>query len=102
MILYPLPEHSTREFSWHLDTKTFAADASELRWPIGRAPLGRVYDDAADEGFTLVSHVTGQKVAVALDKTETSEDYSGGWSAMTFVPAERAKRSAFKVIIFND
>lgn len=101
MILYPNPEHSTRDFAWNPLTKTFVAEASELRWKPGWPPLHRVYDDACDEGFTLVSHMTGQKMAVALEKIDKSEDYAGGWRQLTFLPAERAKCDTFSVVVFN-
>lgn len=104
MILRPLCHHSTSEFHWDPETKTFSADASELRWP--NAPLtevlGRCYDDACDIGFTLESTNTGKLVTVAIEKEDANADYSGGWSRLEFVPCERAMRNAFKVVVFND
>jgi hypothetical protein len=102
MILNPMPEINTSQFAWNPLTKTFVACASDLQWAPGWPPLNRVYDDACDEGFSLVSHVTGQKMAVAVEKIEDSADYSGGWKQITFVPAEHAKRNDFTVVVFND
>lgn len=102
MLLQPSKCHSTQEFFWDKETKTFIADASELRWPIGAPPLGRVYDDACDEGFTLVSHTTGKRVVMVLDEEDQSDDYSGGWRALTFIPATPGYMNKFKVTVIND
>ena len=108
MVVHPFPVHNTREFNWNPETKTFSAEASTLRgyhpiaWPIGWPVLGRVYDDAADEGFTLVSAKTGKEMAMVLDNTDESADYAGGWRVLTFVPADRRHRNEFKIVVFND
>lgn len=50
---------STSRFTFHRETKTFVAEASDF----SRMDLaGRVYDDAADAGFVMVSERTGQKI----------------------------------------
>lgn len=100
--LHPMPIHSTKEFDWDKKTSTFTAEASELRWPIGWPTLGQVYDDACDEGFTLVSAKTGKEVPVAIEKVDEDNDFSGGWSKIAFVPANRADRDKFRVVVFND
>jgi hypothetical protein len=62
MLLNP-PSISTERFLY-LDTeKVFAAEASDLGSDF---ELGRVYDDAADVGFTLVSQRTGDRLVFVL------------------------------------
>lgn len=62
--------HSTRIFSWDKATRTMSVDISTL----GPTPFGRAYDDAADEGFQLVSHLTGAVAMFAV----TGHVYSKG------------------------
>lgn len=65
MILNP-QEYSSNMFSWHPADKEFSAfesDFGALR--DGGIRLGRVYDDACDVGFTMVSERTGNKVVFA-------------------------------------
>lgn len=102
MILKPLPVHRTNDFSWHPEYKEFLADSSELRWRKGWPELGRVYDDACDEGFTLVSDRTGKEMVLALEEVDENDDYSGGWRTLTFVPADPRHRGDFRVTVFND
>lgn len=52
-------EISTRRFTFVKESKTFVAESSDFR---GTGVSGRVYDDACDEGFVLVSERTGQKI----------------------------------------
>lgn len=101
-VLSPYPKHTTDQFSWDPKTKTFTAESSDLRWPIGYPKLGQVYDDAADEGFTLISSKTDKPCVLAIDHIDPNNDYAGGWWAITFRPATLAQRDLFKVVVFND
>lgn len=97
--------HSTRKFSYHKDTNTFVAEASDL------GPFcyyGYVYNDAADEGFVLVSHKTGDSVVVALDSVDMNGDDVAGYRYK--VVAEQARSAGkwqrsnknFTVLVIND
>lgn len=68
--------HSTRDFSYHADTKSFVAEASDFG-PGNHD--GMVYDDAADVGFVLVSHKTGDSVLVAQDGVDMNGEEIAGW-----------------------
>lgn len=75
----------------------FAADASDLT---GQLRLGRVYDDACDEGFTLVSHRTSREVVFALHHEE--RDREGDLLYTEFRPASPHQRGIAPVRIYND
>ena len=68
MILRP-PSISTESFTF--SDRRFVAEASDLG-PDFR--LGRVFDDACDEGFTLVSHRTGKDVVFAHHEDKVDLD----------------------------
>ncbi len=104
-ILRPSPVMNTNQFNWCPKTRTFTAEASTLRhngnhaFDVGFPRLGRVYDDAADEGFTLVSERTHRDAIMYLSNVTESEDYSGGWVKLEFRPIGHTN---FKLVIFND
>lgn len=60
MILRPAPI-STRQFSYDRKRYLFTAEISST------AGLGRVYDDACDEGLTLVSARTGTEMVFVVE-----------------------------------
>lgn len=97
MILHP-PEISTKLFSYHAEDKTFSAEISTLEGNGGFA-LGQVYDDACDEGFTLVSQRTGQLVVFARHSEDKDRegDIVGWW----FESVSRGFKG-FKVLVIND
>lgn len=93
MILAPAPV-SYRQLSWDSTRRAFIADASDLKG------LGRVYDDACDEGFTVVGK-TGREVVFVLD--DEKRDDEGEVHYWTFVPARPGDRTLVaSAIIFND
>lgn len=57
---------STNRFRYDPVENVFTAEASDLG-PSFR--LGRIYDDACDQGFTLVSALTGREVVFAHELT---------------------------------
>jgi hypothetical protein len=91
-LLRPAPV-STGRFLYHAASNTFTAEASDLpvMW------TGRAYDDACDEGLTLVSTRTGAEVVCVLHDMATSEGDVLFW---TFRPADPAH--TFVVNVFND
>lgn len=50
-----MPYHSSKLFSYDHDTNTFTVWVSEL----GRTPFGPIFNDAIDDGFSIVSAKTG-------------------------------------------
>lgn len=91
---------STERFSYHRDLKTFTAEASDLNHT-GCNFLGRLYDDAADVGFCLVSHKTGAVEPFYLDNVD--RDREGDVRAWEFLPVNKALREGgIKLTIFND
>lgn len=92
MLLNPSPISSTRfVFKGH----TFSAEASELR----NLRLGRVYDDACDEGFTIVSAKTAKGAVFVENGPE--EDNEGDvvlWNFKCVTPG----LTHLKAVIYND
>jgi hypothetical protein len=93
MILRPSPISSTY-FTYAPETKTFATEASDL--PRG-FDINRVYDDAIDEGFTIVSKRTGKEVV--FRKERLVKDTEGDIQAWEF---SSVTILGFKAMIFND
>jgi hypothetical protein len=97
MILKPCMLSSSL-FSYHGDTQTFTAEVSTLC--IGRGTdYGRVYDDACDYGFTIVSRRTGKEVVFAHDHDDRDRegDLAGEW----FV-AVTPGYTHLKALVIND
>lgn len=93
MILTPTPISSSR-FSFK--GNTFSAEASDFG---GRLKLGRVFDDACDEGFSIVSAKTGKIAVFALyDHEEDGEGDLVSWIFRCVTPG----LTHLKAVIFND
>ena len=89
---------STSQFDYHKKANLFSQDASSLR---GTRFLGRLYDDAADTGFVLVSHKSGRAVPFYLvDEVENSYGDVEHWE---FAPAiSLPLHQDCNVVIYND
>jgi hypothetical protein len=61
-------EISTRQLRYEPGSFLFTAEDSEL------PRASRLYDDACDTGYTLVSHKTGSRRIVSLAHTEKDRD----------------------------
>jgi hypothetical protein len=93
MILTPT-RVSTSTFHWDADRRMFSAEISDL----GREfNFEQVYDDACDEGMTLISHRTGQAVTCAV--THVERDREGDLLYWDLLPLGN---KCFRVRIFND
>jgi hypothetical protein len=92
-ILKP-PIVSTRDLTYVAADRLLVGEASSL------PEFGRVWDDACDEGLTVVSHHTGREVvyAVAL----VSRDGEGDIAFWDLTPAARADRTLPTLRVFND
>jgi len=97
MILTPT-RISTSRLSYDAATGIFAAEASDLPDP------SRVYDDACDVGYTLVSHRTGTEIVFA--HVDTVKDREGDIMYFVFKPADfrlhASLRDSLVLHIFND
>lgn len=61
--------------NWSANGLEYTTEASDL----GRCPFGRVYDDAADEGFKLLSPRTGQEIVLAVNSVKRNADNEIQW-----------------------
>lgn len=91
-ILHPAPI-SMRQFSYDPSTRTFTGEISSTHG------FGRVYDDACDEGLTLVSAKTGREVVFVVERTEYRDGEIVSW---TLKPADSAVWAAGSILLFND
>lgn len=95
---------STRQFTYSRSERCFVAEASELP-----GNPGRVYDDACDEGFILVSHQSGDAIVFALDRVDMNGDDIAGWNYKIVAVANPAGKwvnpstaHTFTALIIND
>lgn len=93
MILNPSPISSDK-FIYSSESKSFIADASDLEG----FKLGRVYDDACDEGFSIVSKKTGNSAVFAFEGQIIDNEELGGWNFVCVTPGLKH----LKATIFND
>lgn len=87
---------STRDFSWNKFTKTFSTEISDLGPDFN---FGKIYDDACDQGLTLVSHVTNKEIVFGISEIKDKEGDILCWN---LIPAEKKYRNLYKMTIFND
>jgi hypothetical protein len=90
MILKPAPM-STKQITWYPNQNLGVAWASETNG------LGRVYDDACDEGLTLVSHRTGEEVVMVVQE-DTCDD-EGDILSWTLRPVD--PKHTFRLCVYN-
>lgn len=89
-----IPELNSNLFDYNGDG-VFLAEASELPSNF----IARVYDDACDVGFEMVSAKTGNKALFLLD--DIVEDAEGDLLCWNLVCADK-KLGDLKAVIFND
>jgi hypothetical protein len=93
MLLSP-PSIDGNMFSWK--NGSGCAEASDFG-PEG-LPWGRVYDDACDVGFTVVSNKSGKCVVFALNHTEINDGDIQFWEFVSVTPNNKG----IKIKVFND
>lgn len=93
MILKPSPV-STEAFTYSAEDNLLTAEISTLG-----VPFGRVFDDACDEGVTLVSHRTGRKVVYSVVGEERADGDLLYWDLR---PVAATTPGLPNVRIFND
>jgi hypothetical protein len=94
-ILHPSPIPAS-QLTWDAKTGTFTGEISEI------GGFGPVYDDACDEGLTLVSQRESAEIVFVIEHEERdSERDILYWDLL---PANLSLRSQvpFRVRIFND
>lgn len=65
-----IPRHSTQLFAYDRATKRLIVEISTLQAnSVGKQAFGPVFNDSADEGFILVSHMTGRESKWAVNET---------------------------------
>lgn len=93
MILKPSPVSTTR-FTYVPAQNMLVAEMSDL------PGFGQVYDDACDEGMTLISHRTGVEIVFAVEHVERDRD--GDIAYWDLRPVRSKEWAAGTVRIFND
>jgi hypothetical protein len=97
MILTPRPVRMT-DLTWDKRTQTFSVEASTIGQP------ERVYDDAADVGYTLVSQATGREIVFA--QSDTYRDQEGEVLSWRYEPLPEQCKSQteanISLVVFND
>jgi len=88
---------STNMFHYHKDTRKFSQEASTLG-PIFYVMFNRLFPDACDEGFELVSQRTGKVVKMYLADVEIDNERET--LAWHFQPYQHD--SFFELIVWND
>ncbi len=93
-VLSPSTAISTRMLS-RTGTVEWVGEMSDLG-----GPLCRVFDDACDEGFTLVSERTGKAVTMVADGEK--RDGEGELMWIDFAAAGQDRKIGIAVRLFND
>lgn len=96
MILKP-PTTPTRQLTWHCADRQWVGEHSSTNG------FGRVYDDACDEGLTLVGDRTGREVVYVVDHTEVEDGEIRYWILVPAAPQAGAAATRWgTILLFND
>ena len=87
---------STRDLHYQKTGRSFFAFITDL--PKQRIPYMRVYQDACDVGFWLVSQNTGAEIKMVMTEEKVVNGDVVGW---TFEPVDK-KAPINNVVIIND
>ncbi len=94
---------NSRAFSWNPATREFSAEAAELDHA-GHEYAGRLYADAADQGFVMISAKTGETIEFALKDIQRNNgeivywEFEPTWADKFYNPKLRGVRA----VVFND
>lgn len=100
-----VPQYSTKQFNYDPTTKVFSADASDLqRGDVTVDLFGRVFNDSADEGLILVSHVTGAPLVFYVEETHRNADGDVTHWELNMAPESKRQNPGIRVQIkiWND
>ena len=98
---------STDDFFYSKEQKLFTADMSTLDQGRTRLVFQRVFQDAIDVGFIMISHHTGMEVTFVVNKVDGGdEDHDGEIMGWHLVPTKESIRKnprceGMKVLIVN-
>ena len=92
MLLAPT-QVSTAQFTWVKSERLLVAEASDL------SDMSRVWDDACDVGYTIVSAHTGRTVVYAVHSDKRD---AGDLLYQDLRPVHQADQDLPTVRIFND
>lgn len=92
MLLNP-PRLTTDRFTWVPSENTLVAEMSDL------PEFGRVWDDACDVGYTVVSSRTGKEIVYAVHHEEKQDGDLVSW---ILKPAERSFLDLPTLTVYND
>lgn len=95
------PKYSTELFTYSKENRTFIIERSLVDNEFGEM-MGPLFDDACDEGFTLVSHLTDKEILYFYaDKVYDEEGDVERWN---FKECELPGKPYFgtSVVVFND
>lgn len=93
MILHTVPNHSSNLFTWKGNSGV--ADVSDLGQSGNFKVWDRIYDDACDIGFYIVSAKTRKRVLFYMGKIDGDGEDIHGWN---FISA----CGQFKILVVND
>lgn len=96
---------STKLFSYDARRKEFYTEMSTLEASATeRRVFSQIYEDACDEGLTLVSHATGKEVDYVVSKIKRKENEIQSWELIPIAKSIRRVRqcAGTRIIIFND
>lgn len=94
--------HNTNSFTYLPRSRTFTIEESDFG-PRGTAYCGRIYDDAADMGFWLVSSKTGREKPFVFWRGHSRDGELTHWEFREINPRSgRTLEGGLKVLIFND
>jgi phage-related protein len=104
MTMLETPTFTIKQFSYHKDTKTLVAEASDFQ----HKHFGQAYDDACDEGLTI----RGKSFLVryAVDDHDMNGDEIAGWRLKAIAQFKNGKWTTkldehikqITVLIIND
>lgn len=91
-VLRPKPVNGTM-FIWHAPTRTYYIDMSQL------GGFGRVYDDACDEGLTIISRFGTREAVCAVEDQHVVDGEVKAWILKPVKP--KYKGADFTIMVFN-
>lgn len=102
--LRSIPTHTIKRMHFYCSGRTIMVEASEIGLKPGVEPMGRVYDDAIDEGCLIRNGDTGQEVLWIYVGNDATGDELQGWR---FKPAteelnKNEKLCGWTLVIQND
>lgn len=99
MALLRPPAVNTREFTWVEKERLLVTEMSDLN--ARGITFGRVFDDACDEGLSIISQRTGIEVVFAVNHIEKSEGDLVFWDLVPW-GASGPLDLGIRVRVFND